>query len=160
MMLTGSRTLKACFRNILYCSLLALTTAAVADEVLIDYIDDSDQAQILTIDANSSDADNTLAATFILEGYDITVILDEKEDLELIADAVAAHAPDNLTATAIRNTILGISALLGGRSVERNPQAPVSEKPQVDTPPVTPPVPLPPPSLSLPPPSSAVVSPN
>ena len=114
-------------------------------------IDDDGNTQTLTIDVNSSDADNALAATLILQGSRITVILDGKEDLEWITAAVSAKAPDNATTTAIYNTILGVGASLDGRSVERTSQAPETATPQVDTPP---------PPLPLPPPSSSVVSPN
>jgi hypothetical protein len=108
-------------------------------EVRIDYIDDDGNTQTLTVDVNSSDADNALAATLILQGSRITVILDGKEDLESIATAVSAKAPDNATATAIYNTTLGVGASLGGRSVEPTSQAPETATPQVDTPPLPPP---------------------
>jgi hypothetical protein len=114
-------------------------------------IDDDGNTQTLTIDVNSSDADNAMVPTLILQGSRITVILDRKEDLEWITAAVSAKAPDNATTTAIYNTILSVGASLGGRSVERTSQAPETATPQVDTPP--PPLPLPLPSFS-------VVSPN
>ena len=151
-------------------SFLAFAPAAIADEVRIDYINDDGQAQELVVDASSSDADNELAATLILEGSKITVILDEKEDLEIIADSVSEKAPDQATATAVRNTILGVGASLGGRSIERTAQDPETDTLQVDTPPLTPPAaPMapptpsaspPPPSSSLPPPHKPVASPN
>jgi len=152
------------FRASVLFALLAFSAIAMADELLVYYIDDEGETQILTIHANSPDADNALAATLILEGSKILVTLDEKEDLGLIAAAVSAHAPDELTATAVSNTILGVGASLGGRSVERTAQETDTPPVQVDTPPLTPPPPPPPappaPSSSVPPPSSSVVSPN
>lgn len=168
--LNGSVRLKSCVQGAALYVLATYATAVMADEVLINYIDDADETQTLIIDVNASDADNALAATLILEGSKITVILDEKEDLEVIAAAVSAKAPDNATATAIRNTILGVGASLGGRSLERTSQSVETPAPQVDTPPVLPtvvppalptPPSLPPPSASsIPPPSFPVVSPN
>ncbi len=162
--LSGIRKPNIWLQAFAFCSALVLATAVVADEVFIAYIDDNGEEQTLTIDANSSDADNALAATLILEGFNIIVTLDEKEDLELIAAAVSAKAPDNATATAVSNTILGIGALLGGRSIVRSAEAPDAALPPVDTPPVSPEAPPAPPALSSssspPPPSSSVVSPN
>ncbi len=149
------------FRAGAFSALLAFSATAMADELLIYHIDAAGETQVLTILASSPDTDNALAATLILEGSKILITLDEKEDLGLIAAAVAAHAPDEATATAVSNTILGVGASLGGRSVERMPQKTDTPPVQVDTPPVTPPPPAPPaPSPSVPPPSSSVVSPN
>jgi len=116
----------------------------------------------LIINASSSETDNALAAELILDGVNLIVTLDDKEDLDLIAAGVSAQAPDSATATAISNTILGVGALLGGRSIVRSSVAPVVDAPPVATPPVPEsPVPPRPPSPSSPPaPSSSVVSPN
>jgi len=144
-------------------ALLAFSGSAIADEVLIYYIDDDGETQILTIDANSLQQDNALAAALILEHSKILVILDEKEDLERIATLVSAHAPDEATATAVSNTILGVGPSLGGRSIQRTAEEPDTPPVQVDTPPLPPPAPAPAPpspSSSIPPPSSSVVSPN
>lgn len=135
--------------------LLFAVGTAIADQVNITYLDDDGNAQTLMIDVNASDADNTLAAELILEGSKILVILDEKEDLEVIAEAVSAKAPDNATKTAVSNTILGVGTSLGGRSIQRTPLAPEAIPRQVDTPPLPPPLP-PPSSSSLPPPSSSI----
>lgn len=145
------------------CASVLFATSAQADELFLAYLDDDNQEQTLTVDANSPTADNALAAELILEGNSMIITLDEKNDLELIAAAVSAQAPDQATAKAISNTILGIDALLGGRSVVRSAIAPEADTPPVDTPPVpVQRVPLPPSpgQPSLPPPSSTVVSPN
>ena len=111
--------------------LMVFATSVIADEVVIVYLDENSGTQTLAIDVNSSDADNALAATLILEGVKthtlegvnkFTVILDGKEDLQIIADAVAAKAPDDVTATAVRNTILGVSPFVDGRSIQRTAQ--------------------------------------
>jgi hypothetical protein len=123
---------------------MVFATSVIADEVVIVYLDENSETQTLTIDVNSSDADNALAATLILEDVKthilegvnkFTVILDGKEDLQIIADAVAAKAPDNATAIAVRNTILGVSPFPGGRSIERTAQQPDASPAPVATPP-------------------------
>lgn len=134
--------------------------------MLIYYLDDAGETQILTIDANSPDAENALAATLIMQRSKIQVMLNEQEDLEAIAAAVAAQAPDAITAKSLSNTILGVGVYLGGRSIQRvareDQDAPIIEP---DVPPISPPIPPPPPpppspSSSIPAPSSSVVSPN
>ncbi|MCP3850216.1 MAG: hypothetical protein GY694_08280, partial [Gammaproteobacteria bacterium] len=62
------------FKGFTLCALLALSAVSVADEVLVYYIDDAGEAQILTSDANSSEEDNALAAELILEHSKILVI--------------------------------------------------------------------------------------
>ncbi len=156
-MSSGVKIFGIWLQGLTLCALLTLSATAVADEVLVYYIDDAGEAQILTIDAHSSEEDNALAAELILEHSKILVILDEKEDLELIAAAVSAHAPDDTTATAVRNTILGVGPSLGGRSIQRTAEEPDTPPVPTDTPPLPPPAPAPPP---IPSPSSSSVSPN
>lgn len=151
-------------KHFMFYSILVFAPAVLADQLRINYLDDDGNEQILTIDASSSDVDNLLAATLILEGVKMTVILDEKEDLEVIAEAVLAHSPDKATAIAVRNSILGVGVSLGGRSIERTPQALETDILQVDTPPLSPyspsPLPSPPPPPSSPPPDGPKASPN
>lgn len=162
----GPTKLYRWFQTFSLCALLLLSTSLRADEVLIYYLDDAGETQILTIDAKSPDADNTLAATLILQRSKILVMLNEQEDLEVIAAAVAAQAPDAISGKSVSNTILGVGVYLGGRSIQRvareNQDAPIIEP---DVPPISPPIPPPPPpppspSPTIPPPSSSVVSPN
>lgn len=162
----GPTKLNRLFQTFLLCALLLLSASLKADEVLIYYLDDAGETQILTIDANSPDAENALAATLIMQRSKIQVMLNEQEDLEAIAAAVAAQAPDAITAKSLSNTILGVGVYLGGRSIQRvareDQDAPIIEP---DVPPISPPIPPPPPpppspSSSIPAPSSSVVSPN
>ncbi len=158
---SGVIKIQSWLRAIALSVVLLFVAPAIADELHVYYINDDNEAVILIIDANSSDADNELAATLILEGSKILIVLDGKEDLEAIAVAVSAHAPDEATTTAISNTILGVGAYLGGRSVERTAQETDTPPVQVDTPPLPPPAPAPPsPASSVPAPSSSVASPN
>ncbi len=170
------RKYKNLWKSVVYCgwsALLAFSPSVTADELRISYIDDGGHEQSLAIDANSSDVGNALAATLILDGNEILVVLDEKEDLEVIADSVSEQAPDKATAIAVRNSILGVSALLGGRSIQRTAHDPDTDVLQVDTPPLSSPRrpfepliiwpsqdPLPPPVPTVPSPFTPVVSPH
>ncbi len=140
------------------CTLSTLSVTAVADGLLIHYLDDANQEQSLAIDAGSPEADNALAAELILEHSLFDVIQDEKGDLEIIAEAVANEAPDETTANAIRNAILGVAPSLGGRSIQRTAEEPDTPPVPQDTPPLTPtPPPTPAPAPS---PSPSPASPN
>ncbi len=134
------RKYKYLWKSCVCCSLLAISPLLTADEIRINYIDGDGGEQLLAINAKSSEANNSLAATLILEDLEriqILVVLDEKEDLQLIAESVSEQAPDKVTAIAVRNTILGVGALLGGRGAERTAQAPKTDILQVDTPPLS-----------------------
>jgi hypothetical protein len=130
-MLNGINKADKWIKRFILSELMVFATSVIADEVVIVYLDENSETQTLTIDVNSSDADNALAATLILEGVKthilegvnkFTVILDGKEYLQIIADAVAAKAPDNATAIAVRNTILGVSPFVNGCSIQRTAQ--------------------------------------
>ncbi len=130
-MLNGVNKADKWIKRIILSELMVFATSVIEDEVVIVYLDENSETQTLTIDLNSSDADNALAATLILGGVKthilegvnkFTVILDGKEDLQIIADAVAAKAPDNAMAIAVRNTILGVSPFVDGRSIQRTAQ--------------------------------------
>lgn len=163
------------FLSVLFSISLVLFSLAVsADEIDIVYLDDAAEVQSLKVTVASSAADYEMAAGLILKGSKFTVSFDDKEDLELIIAAINEYAPDNATAVAINNTILGVSTLLGGQSQGASPQAPATNAAQVDTPPVSaevndgsgvpipaPPVVQPVNFTDLPPPSGTpIASPN
>ncbi len=94
------------------CGLLALAPMALADELKINYLDDDSELQVLNLDINAPESNKELAAALILQGFAVWIMLDGNEDLEALAESIAAHAPDEATADAVRNTILGVAATL------------------------------------------------
>ncbi len=97
--------------------LLVMTSVVQADQLEIAYLDDAGQVQTLMINADSSESELELAANLILQGARVTVTKDGKNDLPKLAETVADKTPDSPTSVAVRNTILGVGATLGGNGV-------------------------------------------
>ena len=74
--MSGARKIQSWLKAIALSAILLFVAPAIADELHVYYINDDNEAVILVIDANSSDADIKLAATLILEGSKILIVLD------------------------------------------------------------------------------------